>query len=90
MIKFEQQQRGEFVGGWVVVGGGGLHQLPISSSLGLDQKRRTMPSLVATMSASAQPSCAQTLLGPIFLSSSFDICWTFTKKVSHLDKLVLI
>ena len=37
MIQLEQQQHGEFVGGWVVVGGGGLHQLPISSSQGLDQ-----------------------------------------------------
>ena len=37
MIQLEQQQHGEFVGGWVVVGVGGLHQLPISSSLGLDQ-----------------------------------------------------
>ena len=34
MIQLEQQQHGEFVGGV----GGGLHQLPISSSLGLDQK----------------------------------------------------
>ena len=34
MIQLEQQQHGEFVG----VVGGGLHQLPISSSLGLDQK----------------------------------------------------
>ena len=29
-------QHGKFVGGWVG-GGGGLHQLPISSSVGLDQ-----------------------------------------------------
>ena len=35
MIQLEQQQHGEFVGG--VGGVGGLHQLPISSSLGLDQ-----------------------------------------------------
>ena len=34
MIQPEQQQHGEFVGG--VGGVGGLHQLPISSSLGLD------------------------------------------------------
>ena len=33
MIQLEQQQHEEFEGGW----GGGLHQLPISSSLGLDQ-----------------------------------------------------
>ena len=34
MIQLEQQQHGEFV---VVVVVGGWHQLPISSSLGLDQ-----------------------------------------------------
>ena len=34
MIQLEQQQHGDFVGGW----GGGLHKLPISSSLGLDQQ----------------------------------------------------
>ena len=39
MIQLEQQQHAEFVGGWggVCGWGGGLHQLPISSSLGLDQ-----------------------------------------------------
>ena len=34
MIQLERQQHEEFEGGW----GGGLHQLPISSLLGLDQK----------------------------------------------------
>ena len=37
MIQLEQQQHGEFVGGWGGWVGGGLHQLPIYSSLGLDQ-----------------------------------------------------
>ena len=36
MIQLEQQQHREFVVGWVD-GVGGLHQVPISSLLGLDQ-----------------------------------------------------
>ena len=42
MIQLEQQQHGEFVGGWGGGWGGGLHQLPISSSLGLDQQLLSM------------------------------------------------
>ena len=57
MIQLEQQHHG--VGGW----GGGLHQLPISSSLELDQKKQDLAKKKLWVD-SRRSACAMDKRGP--------------------------